>query len=602
MPTLTACAQLLWHALMLGLPMAAGVLVAQHRGVTRVALLIGIGMGTLGLAGMITFWAYLPSPGFGRVVAIALEVLSAAVVGYEVAWRRGGRQLATALGRPSALYLSTSMWITAVGFLYGPLHLAARFLPSLPVDDAIPLLFARQLQSTHRPLPHLLVANWQSSDRPPLQTGIYLLDQGFVRSSSYTHYELVGILCESLWVFGLWAIFTAFGIGPKLRALATAVVGFSGFVIVNSFYTWPKLLPGAFLLIVVALALDRAAERKALTWVTAGVAVGMAMLSHPGSAFIVIALVVTMLVVRISVPLRPALFGAGAAVVCYLPWIWYQNYYDPPGTKLDMLQLAAVGNVPRGLKLTTAIKHAYRSAGLHKVVHNKIANWEFPFNNSIAFFRAAFSAVAHGPNSSAALDLRADFFYFLIPSLGLMAWGIVAFVVAFVVAFFARGRVPRRLPPAAATFCRDAVVLLVISYLVWGFVLFGPNATAIHVGSYLVPLLALTVGCFGLWHVSPRAATVAGSAQVALGIYLYAGVDPNRIPSRLGATRAAFVTHTSATGVVVVVIVSLLTAATYGWIALGRDALPGALETEGLSPLPATAAGQHDDDRRAAHR
>lgn len=572
MPTLTACAWLLWHALLIGLPMAAGALVAQHRGVSRVPLLIGIGMGTLGLAGMVTFWAYLPGPGLGRVVAIALEALSAVVVGYELVWRRGGRRLGAALGRPSALYLSTSMWVTAIGFLYGPLHLSSRFMSALPVDDEIPLLFARQVQSTHRPLPRLLVAGWQSSDRPPLQTGIYLLDQGILRSDSHTQYELVGVLCESLWVFGLWATLTAFGAGPKLRALATAVIGFSGFVIANTFYTWPKLLPGAFLLVVVALALDRTAGRSVLTWVTAGAAVGLAMLAHPGSAFIVIALVITMLAVRIRVPLRPAALGIVTAVVCYLPWVWYQNYYDPPGTKLDMLQLAGIGEVPPGLKLTTAVKHAYSSAGLHHVVHNKITNWAFPFRNSITVFGNVTSALVHGPNSSAALSLRVDFFYFLIPSLGLMAWGIVAFVVTLA----ARGRLPRRLPPVAATFCRDAVVLLVVSYVVWGLILFGPNMTAIHVGSYLVPLLALAVGCIGLWHVSPRAATIAGLAQVALGIYLYAGLDPNRVPSGIGATRAAFATHTSATGVAVVVIASLLSATTYAWIALGRDEPAGA--------------------------
>ena len=79
-----------WHSLMILSPIAAAAGVGRRRGIANNTLLFALGFGTLGVFGLATFWCYLVSPIFGRVVAIGLEGVSLGVVGgYLVGLMRG---------------------------------------------------------------------------------------------------------------------------------------------------------------------------------------------------------------------------------------------------------------------------------------------------------------------------------------------------------------------------------------------------------------------------------------------------------------------------------------------------------------------------------
>lgn len=60
------------------------------------------------------------------------------------------------LAVPTVFLLFVSIFMAALGLMYGgwadPLQAAAnRFSGTLPVDNAVPLIFAQALTSTHRP-------------------------------------------------------------------------------------------------------------------------------------------------------------------------------------------------------------------------------------------------------------------------------------------------------------------------------------------------------------------------------------------------------------------------------------------------------------------
>src|SRR5581483_10392284 len=88
------------------------------------------------------------------------------------------------------------------------LHRAnGRFLDYiLPSDNVLPLIFGLQLSEGADPRTGFF-ADWRSSDRPPLQTGVYLvqaplqylLPQGMA-------YQFLSIALQCTWVPGLWTL------------------------------------------------------------------------------------------------------------------------------------------------------------------------------------------------------------------------------------------------------------------------------------------------------------------------------------------------------------------------------------------------------------
>ncbi len=522
------------HLALTLLPVVAGVLVAVSYGVRDRIVLLLIGTGTLGVLGAATFWAYLCSASGGRWFAAAAVVGCALVIGWTVI-RRRSRLSAQALGPllpPTLFYAALVGFTTMMGYLRGGISAddmagRNRYLPGLPVDSKLPLYLAQQLQDPARPLPHYLARPWQTSDRPPLQTGVYLFQQSVLGHDHFMHYQLVGIALQSLWVFGVWAFMVKTRLPAPATALALAVTASSGFIFVNTFFVWPKLFPAAYLMLVAAAVLSSDFVRYRRDPVAAaaiGVGIGCAMLGHPGSLFAVLGLGVALLVVRVWPSRRLLLVGGGAAALLYGPWIWFGQVYQPPGDFLMKYQLARTRNYLDPGSLQEALVAAYRQAGWHQVLSNKLQNVAAPFHDTLRYPReilVALHAQLAG-QSAAGLTARnqaeSSAFFHMIPALGFMALGPVLLLVQWIRLRVRQDTKPR---PDYLRLGMLGIGCLVTSYLVWALMLFGPGTTTIQQGSYFLELGGFAVGVIGWYALAPRLCVALVVVQSVLAVWQY---------------------------------------------------------------------------------
>jgi hypothetical protein len=338
------------------LPATACLLAGRRFGVKSPVLLLTCGFVGSGLLGFAVFWIYLLGPTAGRVAGIGVNAACALVL--LDACRHGfarWRQLHF-LAPVTALFATAGLFNLALGYLRGGLQADIapnRYLAGLPGDNELPLLFAQQLQSRVRPLPHFLAWGFQSSDRPPLQTGYYLIEQSVLGSGRFEDYQVFSTLLQGTWIFGLWALLYAARKPRWAVPLCLASALFSGFTIVNSLFTWPKLVSATGVLLACAVLLTpemRSLHKSRVAGGLAGCALGVSMLGHPGGIFALPGIVLILAVLwpvrsvrpRGWLPPSPGFLAAatGAFIAAYLPWVLYQKYYQPPGNALFEIQMA----------------------------------------------------------------------------------------------------------------------------------------------------------------------------------------------------------------------------------------------------------------------
>lgn len=536
------------------LPMAACVLLARRFGVTEPVLLVLSGLAGSGLLGFAVFWAYLFNSEFGRACAVAVDLACAVVVTDACRSRFARWREIAELGPVTALYSAASLFYLAIGYLYGGVHNAGdiaedRFAFQLPGDNYIPMFFAEQLEGRHRPLPNFIMSNFQSSDRPPLQTDYELLQDALLGHSAghYLHPQIIGTLVQGLWIFGLWALLRAARRPRWVVPLCLAGVLFSGFAMVNSFFVWPKLVAVAGLMAACAVLLVpelKATRASRLAGALTGAALGCSMLAHPGTSFVILALVITLAVFRMLPRLRFLLAAAGGLIVSYLPWMLYQQYYQPPANALLELQLAGEPKSVPGKSTGQAILDAYRQIGLHKALSNKVENFITPFHHTFDFLRNEANLVVHALSSpsraltnQALADLNWQFFL-LLPTLGLIGWGILILAARGVRDLVVRVRANRAARASGSPASRAAdvigveqlcLIVLAVTYVIWCLIMFDPGTTVIHQGSYFIEVMALTLGVLGWWSLSPRLAAAVVGVTAACTLYLYVRFTPYQV-------------------------------------------------------------------------
>ena len=526
------------------LPIVACVLLGQRLGVRDKILLLLCGYAGGGLLGFAIFWAYLLNTDLGRGFALAVTAGSAIVLldacrnGF-AGWRR-----LRIFAPVSALYAATGLFNLALGYLHGGFNAAVdvpenRYLVKLPADTEIPLLFARQLQSHVRPLPYFVADNFQSSDRPPLQTDYYLLQQAVLGSGRFHDYQVMSTLLQGLWVFGLWALLRA-ARKPRWSApVCLAVVLFNGFVIQNSFFVWPKLVSGAGVMLAAAAFLTghiNGLRASRLAGGLAGAVLAVAILGHPGTMF-ALAGAAPVLVLLWRVPrLRPARwepttkrflgFGVLTLGAVYVPWSLYQKFYQPPANTLLEVQLANSPISVPGESTGRVVIDAYRKAGAHGTVANKLSNFAGPFHHTLGYLREVVALPFHvltGNTAAAQASAHAivDWqFFYIAPIAGLAGMGLIVLCVR--TAPRAMRRHAHEALPAEAVW----VLCVLVTYVLWALTLFGPNSTSAHQGTYFMEPVLIAAGILGFWSVSPRLAVIIGAASCAITLWLYIGFTP----------------------------------------------------------------------------
>jgi hypothetical protein len=396
------------------------------------------GLLSTGLAALATFWAFSISPVAGRA-AVAAVLLSAALTMLRAAGSpaRPFHDVSAQLAGPFAAWSVFGLAILALGGAIdnggGAFAANTAFFPvTWSTDNQLPVELADALAAGIHPS-KITFGHWLASDRPPLLSGYLLLVHGLVAlltPSALRYASAIGTQASGVVLMALWA--PAAWIGLRLARVRDdaiipllIVIGISGFCIFNGLYTWPKLLAAAFGLLMI-LALARLSSRTGevgdspvVLLSIAALGGALALLSHGGALFgVVAALLVCARPIFRQGP-RPMLLAALAGIAVLTPWLIWQAWFQPNGTAL--LRFLLVGSFGFDRRETSVLAEAvntYASLGWSKFL---LMKWDA--------IRTVFGAPTHYCNNvqkvgslwtSAPLDTtRVNEFYYLAFMTGL---------------------------------------------------------------------------------------------------------------------------------------------------------------------------------------
>lgn len=333
------------------------------------------------LAGYAAFYAWFLSPEAGAATSVGLIVLSAGVVVSQA--RRGAEAIlaSRALVEPLALMSLYAIAVACLTFVYLPDWPDAdevprhRYVRDLPGDNGLPQFLAENMWNGADA--RQVIDGWQSSDRPPLQAGLVLMQRTFAEptgASPSLAAQMTGIVAQSTWVVGVWALCAALGLTRRATAIALAGGALSGFFLLNTAYVWPKMLAGALAL--VALAALLAARRDGWTRPRTLLAMAgacLALLSHAGAAFTLLPALLVLVLPRPWPSWRDVALAATLAASLLAPWLLYQKLYAPPGNRLLMTNVA--GEVaPTGQTFSEALASNYGRIGADAALRGRWTN------------------------------------------------------------------------------------------------------------------------------------------------------------------------------------------------------------------------------------
>jgi hypothetical protein len=444
------------------------------------AIALGLLLAGSGGAAMAAFWAWFASPGFGRLFDVALGGASVLVIA--VFGRRGDLR-DVGLSVPMLLGLAIGLAFTGLTFIQGD-GIAHNVLSTVgstywqTADNQLPLMLANKV-AAHAKLSGYLTGQWLASDRPPLQSG-YALAQWplWTTFGRQAGYQLLSTGLSASWLPALWVVLRSRGFGQWRVLVVLLATTLNGFVLVSDVYVWPKMLAGTYALgaLAIVLSLD-GTDRRLLGWILAVTLAMLSMLAHGGTIFALIALIPFALRRRTRIPLRALAASVVPAAACYVPWMLFQRFVDPPGDRLLKWQIAGVIRIDsRGFGKTLVMQ--YQALSFHHLLTNKWANVEALVANPFIWhhltpehaWRAGFLGIAR-------LAELND----LLPAAGLLLLGVVALA-------FRSSR--RALAPAAplAAVCGIAIAVWVI--LLWGS---EGISTINHQGAYAVIVLFIAL-------------------------------------------------------------------------------------------------------------
>jgi hypothetical protein len=518
---------LLEHLALTGLPAALAALLALRLGLRSVPLLLALALAASGLSAILVFWAYYADPLVGQAAAFLLALGS--VQGIVLC--RPDRLDRTVLGKlaaPAALWALGSVFVVFLGFVHGgsdePLTLAmTRFSHPLPPDNQIPGHFAEwYFDHGHDGTPPPF-GDWLSSDRPPLQVGYVLAQHPFGWDEGGLHYQVLGVVVQQLWIVGMWAVLCAARLRPIARGAAISAAMISDVGIVHGFFVWPKLIAAAFVLAALAMVLSdewRELRRSSAAAALFAALCALAMLAHGASAFGIVPLLI--LAAWRGLPTWRWLGVAALVGLALLaPWTAYQRLADPPGDRLLKWQIG--GSLPiddRGA--LEAIVDGYEEIGVGGALGNKRHNLDamVGWDETEGAVRSAIDKLGEGHPGEAAAALRLPRFFALFSFLGILMVGPLAMLVA-------RVRGSPRGPEWS--FALVSLAFCGLAVATWALLLFGGTeaAATLHVGSLVLPLVAVCACVVGACAVSPRLGIGLAALNALLVLILYAPVlDP----------------------------------------------------------------------------
>lgn len=450
--------------------LAAGLWLQKNKGLKPLYVLLLAGL--LGCSlGFGAFWLYLIHPVVGGWFS-ALLLLAGWTATLFLITNKEYRNL---LRQPDILW--PAALLLSVTLFYNAIFLGCQAAPSdpscytqgLPMDNMLPQIFASNVMNDN---PKELFGNWLGSDRPPLQAGVILGQAPLTVTQfvGYNGYQLLASLLQCLWIPAVWALGRNLKLTSKQLALLLGLCIVTGFFFFNSVYVWPKLLAAS--LSVFAFCLLFFENRTRLNWLLAGAAIGAGLVAHSGIVFTLIPMAVLLLFKRFWPGWHMAVAAALAALVFVLPWLAYQNFYDPPGNQVVKLQLAGAASAG-GQSLPKAVYESYTNASVGEIIGNKLSNVRTIFG-----YIPPDGALYGGGLLAKIRD--ADFKYVLL--------GLAVFNAGWIMLLEATIRKQLKKTLHSKRLWLMLGIALA-SLTAWALAMFDPNSTVIHQGSYLTMLL-----------------------------------------------------------------------------------------------------------------
>lgn len=437
-----------------------------------------VGVLAVALAGYGTFWLGFLHPLAGHVGAWLAFAGAAATIWQRWDEARGEIRRAAPVALATVLFVFAA---TGLLLLYPSESLAAtaqgRFF-GMPGDNDIPRVFA-QIIDARNPT-RVLGADWLTSDRPPLQTGLALLAWPLLslgRIDFGTACTTTGIWFQALWFPATWALLRSLGLRSRVALGVTATLSASGFLMFDCVYVWPKLGAAAFVVLAYLLWFARpgtASRARGLGLGAACAACGC--LAHGGVMFSLLPLVALALAdAWHKSAWRQWGVAAALFLLLALPWLLYQKFYAPPGNRLVKWHLAGVIE-PDARGVGAALRDQYRAIGWRGAWDARAQNFRMLLGRDwLESFNPRADAGARRTND-VAFPLRIA-----------AAWTLGLAALPWVWFKHRHARWPRR---------RNHI--LAVSWLagglaVWLALMFSPNSLFTHQGSFVTQLLMLAL-------------------------------------------------------------------------------------------------------------
>jgi hypothetical protein len=500
---------------------ATALLIARRRYLSPVHAVMIVIL-TNAILGYIAFWAYFASRPLGKAVSYSTLALSVIALVPMLRRNAGLRKLVKHIAPPFLYVLVAGVCYLCLFFLYSnPVKMGGdlgnwRFSKQvLPGDNIIPLIFAHKVYDG-APLRPFCCGDWLSSDRPPLQAGVVLLEWPFRLSNVGMQYQFVSTALQCFWICGVWCFLKSLRTSEHRMRQVLAFLILSGFLFYNSVYVWPKLLAAALILFIPAILFDALREKRALSQfeaVLAALSFSLALLAHPGGIFSIFAIFLLLLFRRDLVTLRASALAMLVTVIFLTPWTAYQKFYDPPGDRLLKLHLAAVGP-PDHNSFWYDLRDAYTRLPVSIILHNK---WR---NLRILAGHRPFAALIPGvlPPDRAGRD-------FIWSAVGIANVGWVAALILLL----------RRKRARAVPYSELIIGAVILNLLVWCLVMYGPGQTYTPHSSY-ADIIAISIGLLGFLLMLPRVVClILLGIQIASLLMGFVFYRPPGVPLASGA-------------------------------------------------------------------
>lgn len=429
---------------------------------------VAISVVSLGLLGYAGFFFYLINRNLGH--AFTLLIILSGCIGFR--WINIEK---------NTLQFVRSICLTAPVLLFSILLLTIGFYPfdqvsnfswqiaanrwlNLPMDNWLPKILADQVYQgmVQRPM----VGDWLSSDRPPLQTGIYLLFYGLLPGSG-VFYQAVATFLQGLWIPVVLIYLNQFKTN-KARVSLVMLVTFSSLVLVHTIFVWPKIISAIYVFIFYLHFWKK--DHYLLNAFIVGASGALSLLSHGGAIFALMGIVIFRLMLEVSqrfqeIRFQRLVLWTVIFVALMLPWSLYTKFIDPDASRLIKWHLAGF-EAPTQLSTVEVIKQAFERISLQEWVTGRLYNLDQIYSGFLVwdFYKLSASSVGEVIRASSFFKMFYSMWFFS-PIVGLVIWCLHGF---------------KRIPKELSTLLGCSI----FGTVVWIILMFQPGSAVVHQGSF----------------------------------------------------------------------------------------------------------------------